>query len=101
LDGQEAMASQLLRGNQSTCILIGDVDETDAPTIMGGHGKGIPLSLVRIGEGTDDPHVQGLMAAVGLRQSGVILVRPDGVIAAVGSDLNTLATYWARLEEFA
>lgn len=101
LDGQNAMASQLLRGNQSSCILIGDVDETDAPAMLGGHGKGIPLSLVPIGEGTDNPHVQGLMAAVGLRRSGVILVRPDGVIAAVGSDFNTLATYWARLEGFA
>ncbi|MCH2181078.1 MAG: FAD-dependent monooxygenase [Mariniblastus sp.] len=101
LDGQSVPASQLLRGNQSTCIVIGEVDEAKIPDTLGGHGKGIPLTVMRIGEGTKNPHIQELAAAVGLPQSGIVLVRPDGVIAAVGNDPSIIPDYMTRLEEFA
>ena len=100
-DGQPVPATHLLRGNPSTCVVIGDLDTTPIPGMFGGSGKGVPLIVMRIGEGTDTPHVQKLTAAVGLKQSGFVLVRPDGVLAAVGADVNLIADYMNRLARFA
>ena len=100
LSGKTVAATQLLRGNHSTCIVMGDIDVSQIPDKFGGAGKGIPLTIVPIGEGTEITDVHDLAAAVGLQQQGLILVRPDNVIAAVGTDVNMIHDYMSRFEPF-
>ena len=40
------------------------------------------------------------MHAFGLKQPGLTLVRPDGVVAAVGTDIEVIIDYMERLESF-
>ncbi len=101
ISGRTVSASQLLRGNQSTCIVMGNIDDSQIPKKLGKPGTGVPLTITRIGEGTEITDIQPLADAVGLgQQQGVILVRPDSVIATVGTEVDIVGAYMKRLAEF-
>ena len=101
VSGKKMPASHLLRGNPSTCIVMGDIDVSQIPDKFGMAGNGVALTVVPVGEGTEITGVQDLAAAVGLKQQGLILVRPDNVIAAVGTDINMIHDYMSRFEPLA
>ncbi len=98
--GQPAPATILLRGNQSTCLVFGEIDTEGLPTKFGASGKGFPLTITRTGAGTEFTEVDNLAHAFGLKQQGLVLVRPDGVIAAVGTHVSVITNYMAGLEAF-
>ena len=98
--GQTTPATNLLRGSQGACLVFGAVDLTGLPQRFGASGKGFPLSVIKTGPGTDVTHVAELMQALGLKQAGLALVRPDGVVAAIGTDIRVIIDYMTQLESF-
>lgn len=98
--GKTVPATQLLRGSQASCVIFGTVDLTGLPERFGASGKGFPLTVIQTGLGTEVTDLAELMHAFGLKQPGLTLVRPDGVVAAVGTDIEVIIDYMERLESF-
>jgi hypothetical protein len=72
-------------GAEAELVLLGDAAKDEAPDTFGGP-NGLPLTVTRAA--TDD-HIAEILG----RESGAVLVRPDGAVASVAEDAET-ATAW-------
>lgn len=90
--GGPRSAIELLRGVEAVCVVFGQVDTSTLPDRFGSGSAGPPLAVRRVGDGTDIPKVSALAAAFGLGRTGLVLVRPDAVVAAVARAPSDLAS---------
>jgi 2-polyprenyl-6-methoxyphenol hydroxylase-like FAD-dependent oxidoreductase len=74
-------------GSQAALVLVGDIDESQAPKTLGGP-DGIPLTTSAMVP--DDPR------AMLLPNRAALLIRPDGIVASIGDDIDE-AMEWERL----
>jgi hypothetical protein len=82
-DGAPGSSYRLLRGAQATVLLMGRAAEGGAPDELG--EGGFPIAVRRVGPGLDADDPEGRLAAALGIDDGVVLLRPDGVIATVGT----------------
>jgi 2-polyprenyl-6-methoxyphenol hydroxylase-like FAD-dependent oxidoreductase len=75
----------LTPGAQAELILLGDAADDEAPDTFGG-ANGLPLTVTRA---VVNEHIAEALGS----DSGAVLVRPDGVVASVGKDAQTV-TAW-------
>jgi hypothetical protein len=85
-----------LRGSEAACIVLGDVDVAALEDSFGSNGSGFPLNIVRVGQDGDD--VRELAHAFGFNEQGVVLVRPDSVVAIVGTTAEVVTDYLSQWE---
>ena len=86
IDGDSRPSTDLLRNPAATLVLLG-ADQDVSGISFGFEGKGLGITTRRVGEGSDAVDPEGRLAgSVGLQGDGLVLVRPDGVIAAVADD---------------
>lgn len=78
-------ATDLLRGSEAVCLVFGSQLGADLPNRFGDPRQGFALTVRHVGPGTDFPEVDQLAQALGLTQGGVAVIRPDSVVAAVGT----------------
>ena len=79
-------STDLLRNSAATLVILG-ADQEVSGISFGFEGKGFDITTRRVGEGSDAEDPDGKLAgSVGLSGDGLVLVRPDGVIAAVAED---------------
>jgi 2-polyprenyl-6-methoxyphenol hydroxylase-like FAD-dependent oxidoreductase len=91
-DGSVGSCYRLFRGAQAAAVMLGAAAQGDAPAELGVGGP--PIAARRIGPGLDaEDHEGRLAAALGI-DDGLVLVRPDGVIATVGTADDARA--WMR-----
>ncbi len=83
--GKLRPATDLLRGAEAVCLVFGSEVAADLPTRFGDPQRGFPLTVRHVGPGTETPEVDQLATALGLTQGGVALIRPDSIVAAVGT----------------
>jgi len=76
-------------GAEAELLLFGDVDRAKAPTKFGGP-NGFPLTVTNVA--ADDPRSSRLS-----NRRGAILLRPDGIIASSGSDIDAVLSWEKRL----
>ena len=79
--GQRMLSTDLLRGNEATAIVWGKAAEQPLPSHFGIGECGFPLKRCSLDTAGN---IAAFGEKFGLTQSGCILVRPDGVVAAVG-----------------
>jgi 2-polyprenyl-6-methoxyphenol hydroxylase-like FAD-dependent oxidoreductase len=84
-DGNIRPATDLLRGAEAVCLVFGSEVAADLPDRFGDPQRGFPLTVRHLGPGTETPHADQLAKALGLTQGGVAVIRPDSVVAAVGT----------------
>ncbi len=97
ISGRQIPSTELLRGSEAACIVLGDVDVAALEDSFGSNGSGFPLNIVRVGQDADD--VRDLAHAFGFNEQGVVLVRPDSVVAIVGTTAEVVTDYlsqWGR-----
>jgi len=97
VSGKRVPATELLRGHEATCIALGAVDLSVLPDRFGSSDNGFPLAVVPIGPGTEIADIDDLAEALGLEEQGVVLVRPDSVVAAVGTTADVVTNYLSNL----
>jgi 2-polyprenyl-6-methoxyphenol hydroxylase-like FAD-dependent oxidoreductase len=90
-DGNIRPATDLLRGAEAVCLVFGSEVAVDLPDRFGDPQQGFPLTVRHLGPGTEIPHVDQLAKALGLTQGGVAVIRPDSVVAAVGTTQAVVA----------
>lgn len=91
-DGSEATpATNLLRDAEAAVLVLGEIDTSQLPSHIGRDERNIPITVRRVGPGTDLPDASALLEALGLVEQGVVVVRPDSVVAAVGEDVDATA----------
>ncbi|MEE2906742.1 MAG: FAD-dependent monooxygenase, partial [Planctomycetota bacterium] len=93
MNGQEMSSTHLLRNAGPTVVVFGDDQDLSGLT-FGFDGKGMPVVKKRVGSGGDAEDSEGVLArTLGLHDGGLVLVRPDGVIAAVGQEAGELQAW--------
>ncbi|CAK9052756.1 Rifampicin monooxygenase (RIFMO) [Durusdinium trenchii] len=84
-------ATDLLRDAEAVCLVFGSVDISQLPDRLGSAEHGFPLAVRHLGNGGLTLDIEELATAFGLKDQGIVVVRPDGVILAVGEDVNAIA----------
>jgi hypothetical protein len=79
----------LSAGAEAELLLPSDVDRAKAPTTFGGP-NGFPLTVTSLAAA--DPRSSRLS-----NRRAAILVRPDGIVASIGSDLDAIVGWEERL----
>lgn len=82
-------ATDLLKQCEAVCVVFGS-SSADLPARFGPTESGFPITVRNVGNGTDYPHVEQLARVFGLSSGGFVLVRPDGVVAAVATEADVV-----------
>ncbi|MDG2424592.1 MAG: FAD-dependent monooxygenase [Phycisphaerales bacterium] len=93
VSGLPSSSTCLLRDVGPTVVIFGE--QCDLGSLSFGlEGNGLPIAIKRVGPGGDAEDPKGALAhAMGLTDGGMVLVRPDGVIAAVGDTVAELSAW--------
>ncbi|MCH2134397.1 MAG: FAD-dependent oxidoreductase [Phycisphaerales bacterium] len=99
--GTNRPATDLLRNPHATLVVFGP-DQSLPPITMGAGGAGLEVTVRRVGDGGDATDAGGrLAAALGLDASGLVLVRPDGIIAVTSEDIGEVQAWCESLGQVA
>ncbi len=78
-----------IEGNaEAELLLLGDFDSSTIPATFGG-ANGLPLTVIHLAP--DDPR------ASHFKKARVALVRPDGIIASIGNEIDTVLKWENKL----
>ncbi len=95
--GEPLLSTDLLRGNQATVIVWGKAVHQPLPAHFGIGDRGFPLTPKIL-----DPtgQITPLAKMFGLEADGCILVRPDGVVAAVGESTTVVEETFQQWQSY-
>ncbi|MDG2206370.1 MAG: FAD-dependent monooxygenase [Pirellulales bacterium] len=94
--GQRMSATHLLRGNEATAVVWGQACTESIGDTFGTGGGGFRLGRCELDVTEGTAH---LRAQCGLTDDGCILVRPDGVVAAVGRTARVIEETMKQWQE--
>lgn len=77
-------ATHLLRDAEVVCLIFGTIDTSELPYWLGKEECGFPVTHRRVEDQVGMSGGQALSACFGLNDGGFVLIRPDGVVTAVG-----------------
>ena len=93
VDGKICSSTCLLSNPGPTIILLGEGIDVSGVS-FGYESASMPITIRRVAPGESAEDESGLLArSLGLHDGGAVLVRPDGVIAAVGTTVQPLQAW--------
>lgn len=95
----EISATDLLRDAEAVCLVFGSLDLSQLPDRLGSSEHGFPLAVRRLGNGTMTPDVEKLASSFGLKEQGLVVIRPDGIVLAVGKDVKAISGSFLNREQ--
>ncbi|MCH2160764.1 MAG: FAD-dependent monooxygenase, partial [Phycisphaerales bacterium] len=96
IDGQPATLHRLLRHAGAVLLAVGDSVPEGLPARFGDGEAGFPLEVVHVGPGGRVQDSGGRMRKLLGGDGGLVLVRPDGIVATIGHSPEEITNWLER-----